>query len=60
MRLDLKDSIISLVKTKFQSAKLNGSLLFSATELAVIRAGALSVRATVPCSQHIRITDRFP
>lgn len=46
MRLDLKESVISLVKSKFHSAKLNGSLLFSATELAVIRAGGLSVRAT--------------
>ena len=46
MRLDLGNSIISLVKAKFASAKLDGHLIFSSTELAIVRAGGLSVRVT--------------
>ncbi len=48
MRLDLREPLTSLVKAKFNAAKASGSLIFSATDLAIIRIAGLSVRGKPP------------
>ncbi|KAI9886176.1 MAG: hypothetical protein M1823_002028 [Watsoniomyces obsoletus] len=42
MRLDLREPLTALVKAKFTTAKNSGALIFSATELAIIRAAGVS------------------
>jgi ATP adenylyltransferase len=37
MRLGLSEALLSLVKAKFEAAKASSSLLFSPSELAIIR-----------------------
>lgn len=46
MRFGLTESLSSLVKAKFDVAKSNGSLLFSWTDLAIVRANGVPVRTT--------------
>ena len=44
MRLDLGERLSALVKAKYNAAKNSGSVIFSSTELSVIRAGGVPVR----------------
>ena len=50
MRLDLGEPLGSIVKSKFISARNNGSLIFSSTKLAIIRVAGVSVRARLSLS----------
>ncbi len=57
MRLDLREPLTALVKAKFTAAKNSGALIFSATELAIIRAAGVSVRGRHLFTFHTNQTN---
>jgi ATP adenylyltransferase len=53
MLLNLSESLPSLVEAKFTAAKASSSLLFSPTELAIIRTSTGIPVGTQVCRNHL-------